>query len=387
MASSHQQGSRSQSAQRPGPPAVSGYGVRAPPPLAPPRHRSSSYYTAERGDEQEHQGPVPPADYEHQTWSNRPASKTRGRGGRPEQHQPRQEQHHSWSNMTREEEQTYGEPRYEGGYQEFGARGWVGDQRVASGYQDPYETLPPPAAEVFPKFQAHFPPPLYASQPPTLPPAPTGDAGVRVAEAWQQALSPPPAPQIGSIQESRDPRKRARQGSGEQRPPAPVERPPAPVERPPAPVERPPAAPVRAPLNIANVSSPGRGEGPVSGPVLGVRRDIYASSNGSTSPASSLSYHRPEATPGQDPGAGGSGQQEVKYAESDSFGSQSKLPDSTVIDVEGEEAKGPGKEHVKVAEGAGGSYHCTFCPTPGTVSLAEKISHQVGNCHANNRFS
>ena len=72
-----------------------------------------------------------------------------------------------------------------------------------------------------------------------------------------------------------------------------------------------------------------------------------------------VSYHQPEAAPQPQ-----LEEKEVKFADTDAF---SKMPDSTVVDVEEESKEG------KVST----NYRCTFCPSPGLIPLTEKITHQV----------
>ena len=66
-------------------------------------------------------------------------------------------------------------------------------------------------------------------------------------------------------------------------------------------------------------------------------------------------------------------EQEVKFSDTDAF---SKLPDSTVVDVE-EDTKDTKEAKTAVST----NYRCTFCPSPGLVPLTEKISHQVSSKH------
>ena len=75
-----------------------------------------------------------------------------------------------------------------------------------------------------------------------------------------------------------------------------------------------------------------------------------------------MSYHQPEAAPRQPQPE----EKEVKFADTDAF---SKMPDSTVVDVEEELDAKEGKVST--------NYRCTFCPSPGIIPLTEKITHQV----------
>ena len=97
---------------------------------------------------------------------------------------------------------------------------------------------------------------------------------------------------------------------------------------------------------------------------LGIRNDIYAAQ--APLPVESVridvSYHQPEAAPHQPQPE----EKEVKFADTDAF---SKMPDSTVVDVE---------EELEAKEGkVSTNYRCTFCPSPGIIPLTEKITHQV----------
>ena len=95
---------------------------------------------------------------------------------------------------------------------------------------------------------------------------------------------------------------------------------------------------------------------------LGIRNDIYAAQAPvPVEDRGDVSYHQPEAAPQPEPE-----EKEVKFADTDEF---SKIPDSTVVDVEEEPKEG------KVST----NYRCTFCPSPGLIPLTEKITHQVSS--------
>ena len=148
------------------------------------------------------------------------------------------------------------------------------------------------------------------------------------------SLAPPPAPHIGSLTPesqpkagSRDPRRRLRDGERES--------------------ERP------------TVSASGG---------LGIRSDIYENqAPHAAENRADASYHQPEPPVSQPE------EQEVKFSDTDAF---SKLPDSTVVDVE-EDTKDTKEAKTVVST----NYRCTFCPSPGLVPLTEKISHQVSSKH------
>ena len=106
-----------------------------------------------------------------------------------------------------------------------------------------------------------------------------------------------------------------------------------------------------------------RSVGSGSGGVLGIRNDIYAAqASGPIVEREDVSYHQPEAAPPLPQPE----EKEVKFADTDAF---SKMPDSTVVDVEEAEDAKEGK--------ASTNYRCTFCPSPGLIPLTEKITHQV----------
>ena len=186
-----------------------------------------------------------------------------------------------------------------------------------------------PAPQIVP--QLFLPSPVYSHPPPSIPSAsPRCIPSPGPSAPPAPSLAPPPAPHIGSLtpesqRVTRDPRRRQRgEASDDERP------------------------------------SGSRSGG------LGIRNDIYAP------PAPCLmedreggTYHQPEAAPFPQPE-----ENEVKFADTDAF---SKMPDSTVVDVEEETKEGK-------VDSVSTSYRCTFCPSPGLIPLAEKITHQVRHC-------